>query len=81
MHYALAFEPQGAQTARVSRAVDLFWWPDAFVLRTDYEDVSGEALVSAPPMGGRQGVYHSSVRVQIAGMSRAICLFTVNRTR
>ena len=59
----------------MSQAVCLFRTPTSLAFGAVSEDVSGGALVSAFPRGGRQGVYHGPVRAQIVGMSQAVCLF------
>ena len=59
----------------MSHAVCLFGCPTSLAFGADVEDVSGEALVSAPPRGAAGGGCTGPVRAQFVGMSEAVCLF------
>ena len=63
------------QIAGMSQLGSLSGGLDFGASRLDCEDVSSEALVSAPQGGSCQRWLHASVRAQNVGMSQAVCLF------
>ena len=67
--------PVRAQIVGMSQAVCVFGGPTSLAFGTDFEDVSGDSLASAPPKGAARGYCTGPVRAQFVEMSQAVRLF------